>query len=307
VRASRSHGSRMNGFPGIEHALRKVCDLSFRRLGFSEKKSTLDALEGFFANTDQAPIPGERAAFPMGLCVLGERLCGGGEEGRGNGKTRLEPGIPGPVDRGMDRFPVCVGRNLVKVARGDPFPRVRRAAVRVLIRLGDPDPLGARLQDYLCGLLSANAVSSCTVLQFILTRFGPSSLKWVIVYMDEQGRKFSPVMIRLLEGYCEEAPKGLDPQWGLMQLKKRCLQEPGSPEKVEIEEWETGRPGLLSYMRHTVNHGSVRLEEGLSQDAPAARGPGPGRAAGSKGKRYMRSSHRTARERFERIRSMEKR
>jgi len=275
--------------------LRPLCDDGFPRLSFAEKKCLLDALHDFLETG--AGRKCFRAGFPEELFARrGESRAGGRDPGPDAGE-RVEPVLPGLgcCTGPCTQFPGCLGRPLMEIARTDPFPRVRRAAVRVMIRFKHPILPDARLEDYLPGLLSRNPVFACAVLRFIVEHFGPGSLKWVIVYLDYQGRRFPPLMLRMLEGLCEEVLRGLDAQWMLMQLRRRCLKEPQDPAQGGVEPWEAEILGALQSWEY------ARI--GRATGRPA--GPGPG-APAPRRTRSPATGHkvdRPAREGFQRIRS----
>ena len=116
--------------------------------------------------------------------------------------------------------------------------------------------------------------------------------------------KFPPVMVRLLEGYCEESLKGLDPHWGLMQLKKRCLDRSGAPDGGGMEAWETSVPAPCSPWRHAgVRNPVDPLPEARGERTSGGRREaGPGTTKKERRGRRKRAPDRAARERFQRIR-----
>jgi hypothetical protein len=250
----------MKDFFNLRPRIRHLCDGSFPGMTYSEKKDVLDSLEICCEGVD----PNRGHAFHVGFlreqCDSGKEGCTGCREPEpACGTDRNAPAAPGTDVCSGNRLPECLGTKLLEIARTDPYPRVRRSAVRVLIRFGPSALTGAGPEDFLPGLLSRNEVSSCAVLHFLLNKFGPSSLRGIIEYLDRQDPPIRPMMLRLLEGFCEENLRGLDPCWGLMQLRKRFCGEKGAAKERDPWEAEVLVP--------------VRCRDRFGQ-GPGVRGPG---------------------------------
>jgi hypothetical protein len=132
--------------------------------------------------------------------------------------------------------------------------------------------------------------------------FGPGSLKWVIVYLDYQGRRVPPLMLRLLEGLCEEVLRGLDAQWMLMQLRRRCMKERQDPARGGVEPWEAEILGALQSWEYArIGRVTGRPDAPGTGEPVLKRTRSP--APGTKGARPLPEVDRLAREGFQRIRS----
>lgn len=209
-RATKREGFTMQPPDGLRAELRPLCAGSFPGLGFTHKMKVLDALRGLLeseARQGRNPRetgPGVRAhPCQRGAC-LQESLFAAGPAAS---------------------FPRCLAPVLLETVRNDPFPRVRRAAVRAMIRIEPPVLPGAGIEDYLPGLLGRDAVSTCAVALFIVRLFGPASVMRVVDYMNAQGVGLPPALGRLLEGVCEEEMDGMDPLRARMLLRGRCQGE----------------------------------------------------------------------------------
>jgi len=284
---------------GLRDRLLPLCEDRFLPLGFTQKMEALQALEALLetGTRERAPSLESRPIALQWDCPSASCLRDGLLATRHPPAPRAPVAVSGPVGR----FPRCLAPRLLEAVRTDPFPRVRRAAVRVMVRietwappdssiegsLPGPGPQDACIEDYLPGLVSRDPVSACAVLLFVVRRFGPGALQRIIAYVDAQGCGFPPVMLRLLDGLCEEGLHGADLYRVRMQLRGCC---PGD---------RVGR-----------GHGESRVAAdpggGLWLDcvrgARSGRDPG-GRAAGEE--LPGPETDRAAGERFERIRRLQ--
>lgn len=122
---------------------------------------------------------------------------------------------------------------VLETVRSDPYPRVRIAAVLVLIRFRDPEICDFRLNDLLQGLLHRDAVAACAVLRFIMKQYGAHAVKPLILHLGNRHEALPAVLLRLLEMYCEELCKGLDAKWAYMQIKQLSTEQKASPRVSE--------------------------------------------------------------------------
>lgn len=222
---------------GFQERIRPICEGTFPRLGFTQKMSVLDALQALLETARREGA----ASLPCQPTTPGCICSGDASPSDGLFDTRFPPGgTDGPpagskaVALPAGRFPLCLAPRFLETVRTDPFPRVRRAAVRLMIRV-EPQALpGSCIEDYLSGLEGGDAVSACAVLLFIVRRFGPGSVMRVIEHMDARGAGIPPAMIHLLEGICEGDLHGVDPYRVRMLLRgcragEQARRGPGKP------------------------------------------------------------------------------
>jgi len=176
----------------------------FRGRGFSEQAAFWEALQSALEG-------GPEGAPRVVLRLLRSVFPAAGDEGPAN-----REGVPAAF----------VSLVLAHVRR-NPFPRLRLAAVQVLMRLGSPGELGTIPGDYLIGLHSPNAVSACGVFNFILNGFGPAALLEVVAFLGRAEKSLPRVLWHLAEASCEEHFRALDHKRLLFHLAGRC----GGPAK----------------------------------------------------------------------------
>ena len=186
----------------LSQGLLSLSEGTFAEKGFVEKFQFMEGL--------QKQLEGGVQEAPF---LFLKRLHGA-FRGKGAGRSMINGTIPAPF---LEK--------IIELIREDPFPRIRVAAVKVLIRLGEPQVLGTALEDYLLGLLNEEALSGCTVLDFMVEHFGHRALWSVLCFLEEQDTRCPSSVLRLMEALCEEHLTGLDVKWALMQLKKQMIRQ----------------------------------------------------------------------------------